>query len=124
MLEKKTVKKTYRFFKSLKSEVNNKNSEISIFNLFLLILLFLRSAGYFEPYFPISINFVVLVSAILAILIFNLNSRIIFILLIISLIFAVFLKLVRVDIWAERTMVYSFQFFILGTILFMWENRK
>lgn len=93
--------------------------QLALFNIILIILLLLRSAGYFEPYFPLSINFITLFSLVLAIFLFGLKSKSIFLLAGLFWIFACLLKLLNVEIWAERTAIYTFQAIFLGVVLLL-----
>src|SRR5688500_5427058 len=58
--------------------IENKYFKIALVNIILLMLVLLRSAGYFEPFFTISINFIVFCALILSITLLGLGSRFIF----------------------------------------------
>lgn len=92
-----------------------------LFNVIIMILIILRSAGYFAPFFPLTINFVVFFSFILAILLLNLRSQALFIIALIFWILAAFLKVANIDVWAERTSIYTFQALLVGLVLFLFE---
>lgn len=88
-----------------------------LFNIAIAVMLLLHSAGYFAPYFPITINLVVLMSLILSIFLLGATSQAIFAISLLFWVFAGLLKVLGVDVWAERTTVYCFEAFVLGVIL-------
>lgn len=96
--------------------------QLAIFNIAIVLLVLLRSAGYFEPFFPITINLIVLTSLFLSILLLNARSSFMFIISLIFWIFAGFLKVMSIDTWAERTVVYSFESFSIGILLLIVES--
>lgn len=95
---------------------------LALFNLILMILVLLRSAGYFDPYFPITIHAIILITLILLVFLLGVNSKFLFVLTCVLWIFVAFLKLVGIDVWAERTSVYAFEALLLGVTLFLFEN--
>ena len=97
-----------------------------IFNVVLMFLILMRSAGYFLPYFAISVNFIVLTMLVLSIFLLKANSRSIFIVALLFWLFAGLLKLLKIDIWAERTAVYTFEALVIGAVLLLIEsiNKK
>lgn len=95
-----------------------------IFNLTVIMLMLLHTAGYFAPFFPLTINVIVMVALILAVLLLGIGSNTLFFLGLFFWIFAAFLKLVGVEVWAERTAIYSYQSLILALALFIIEIRK
>lgn len=98
-----------------------KNNNLIIFTLFIVFLFLLRSAGYFQPYFPISVNFIIMIAIILGFFILRLKSRIIFLITLIFWIFAGLLKLVHIDIWSERTGIYVYESFFLAVLFSIFE---
>lgn len=94
---------------------------LALFNLILIILVLLRSAGYFDPYFPITIHAIVLITLLLLVFFLGVNSKFFFVLTCVLWIFVAFLKLVGIDVWAERTSVYAFEVLVLGVTLFLTE---
>jgi len=114
----------YLLFK--KGEINNwitKNYlNVAIFNIVLVFLFLLRSAGYFDPYLLLSVNLIVLTGLILSIFLLGARSRAMFTVAILFWIFATFLKIVKVDVWAERTAIYVYQSFVIGVVLIVFEN--
>ena len=120
MLKKSFSKK----LKNIEMWARNNVAGIFLFNLALLILVLLRFAGYFNPYLPININFIYFTSLVLSIFLLKANSRAIFVVGFLFWIFAGFLKVVQVDVWAERTVEYVFQALVLGTILLIYETVR
>lgn len=96
--------------------------QIAAFNLIVILLFLLKSAGYFEPFFSITVNLIVMFAVISSIFLLGTNNRTMFLVFLIFWIFAAFLKLVGVDIWAERTTVYAYQALVLGVFLYILEN--
>lgn len=94
---------------------------LALFNLILIILVLLRSAGYFDPYFPITIHLIVFITLILLVFLLGVNSKFLFVLTCVLWIFVAFLKLVGIDVWAERTSVYAFEVMVVGVTLFLTE---
>lgn len=97
---------------------------ISIFNFVIIILFLLRSAGYFEPYFLISVNFIVVVGLLLSIILLGAKSREIFIICLLFWLFAGLLRILNIETWAERTAIYTFEALIIGTIFLIKESFK
>lgn len=92
-----------------------------IFNVILVLLVLLRSAGYFHPYFPISVNFIVMFMLFASVFLLNVNSTTVFVIFIVFWIFASILKMLNIDIWSERTGVYAFQALFLACLLLIFE---
>jgi len=93
-----------------------------LLNVVLIGLFLLHSVGYFHPYFPISINFIILIGLILCALLLNAGSRVFFVAGIMFWAVSLFFKVVRVDVWAVRTGDYVFQMIFLGAVLLVWEK--
>lgn len=98
--------------------------ELFVYNLVLLLLVLLHSAGYFSPYFPITINLIFFVSLVLASLLLSLRSVTMFIIAVAFSLFALILLVVGIRIWADRTMIYVFQSFFLGGVLLFLEEIR
>lgn len=96
--------------------------QLAIFNVVLVILLLLRSAGYFEPFFGITINSIFFMALVLSIFLLGTRSRGAFTVALIFWLFAAILKLAKIDVWAERTAIYSFQALVVGVVLLIWES--
>jgi hypothetical protein len=100
------------------------NIRLILFNIIIVFLFLLRSAGYFQPYFPISVNFIVIVGLFLSVIILGARSKIVFLVTLAFWVFAGFLKIIRIDVWAERTGIYAFESLVFGVILFLIENIR
>lgn len=98
-------------------------SGLFIFNLILVVLLLLHSAGYFAPFFPLSINFIFFALFILSIILLGARSKELIIIAVIFWILTCFFKLFQINIWAERTAIYFFQALFLAIMLLILENR-
>ena len=107
---------------SFQNWVRTRYFQLSLFNILILILFILRSAGYFEPFIPITINTIVLLGLIIAVFLLGVGSKLMFSVALVFWIFAALLKMVKIDVWAERTSVYFFQAFIIGVFLLGIEN--
>ncbi len=94
---------------------------VIVFNLALITLMLLHSAGYFAPYLPLTINIIFLISMILMKLILSANSKFLFIISLFFLLLTGFFKLVNIEIWAERSAIYSFEAISVGVILLLIE---
>lgn len=95
--------------------------KLAIFNALVMFMILLRSAGYFDPYLPISVNMIVLATLVLSVLLLDARSRSLFVVSLVFWLFALFLKLVKIDVWAERTSIYVYQAIFLATILLLGE---
>ncbi len=107
----------------LKNWSLNHLSGIFIYNLVLMILVLLHGAGYFHPFFVISINIIVFISLVLAIFLLELGSRSLLFFSFIFLLCAAFFKAVHIDIWAERAGIYTFEALLIGVVLLIIETR-
>lgn len=93
-----------------------------LFNGIILLLVLLSNAGYFSPFFPITINVIVLASLILAVILLGVSSRVIFLISLIFLIIALIFLFLDIRVWSERTMIYVFQSYVLGVVLLFIES--
>ncbi len=98
--------------------------QLAIFNVFLLILVLLRSAGYFEPYLTLSINLITIISLVFIVILFNSKSSFMFSVAVIFWIGSAMLRILEIEVWAERTVIYSVQAILLGIILLVIENLR
>ena len=92
-----------------------------ILNFVIMFLVVLRSAGYFLPYFPITINFIVFIGLILAILLLSIRSRALFIISLVFWIITAVFRIMGIETWAERASIYAFQALIVGLVVFIIE---
>lgn len=95
-----------------------------IFNTILVFLVLMRSAGYFLPFFEISVNFIVMSMLILSIFLLGSNSRSMFFVAFLFWLFAALMQVLKVDIWAERTAIYTFEALVVGIVLMFFENFR
>ena len=95
-----------------------------MFNIILVILVLLNVAGYFNPFFFIGINVIFFVSLVLSIFLLGFRFRAIFLISITFFVFAMFLKIAKIDIWADRASIYFYQAYLLGVLLLAIDSRK
>lgn len=95
-----------------------------IFNTILVFLVLMRSAGYFLPFFGISVNFIVIFMLVLSIFLLDARSKSMFLIALLFWIFAALMKVLKIDIWAERTAIYTYEAMIVGFILLIFETVK
>lgn len=96
------------------------NYRLVAFNLIIIFIFMLRSAGYFQPYFPISVNFIVIVGLLLAVIMLGARAKFIFLSSLLFWIFAGILKLLKIDVWAERSGVYVYEMVFMGIVVFVF----
>lgn len=96
---------------------------IAVFNTLLLLLILLRSAGYFEPIYLISINFIVMAAILMSVFLLGAQSRTVFAIAILFLLLAVPFRLFgSLHVWSERTVMYAFESVVIAIALFVTEN--
>jgi len=95
--------------------------KLAIFNALVMFMILLRSAGYFDPYLPISVNMVILATLILSVILLDARSESLYVVSLVFWLFALFLKVVGINVWAERTSIYVYQAICLATILLLIE---
>ncbi|EKD94493.1 MAG: hypothetical protein ACD_26C00034G0028 [uncultured bacterium] len=93
-----------------------------IFNLIILLLVLLRFAGYFSPFLTININLIYLIGLILSVILLKASSRVMFIMALVFWMLTVFLKYVKIDVWADRTVEYFFQALVVGIFLLVFRK--
>lgn len=93
-----------------------------LFNLIILLLVLLRFAGYFNPFLTININLIYFVSLTLSVLLLKASSKMMFIVAFSFWLLATFLKCVKIDIWADRTVEYFFQALVVGILLLFFKK--
>jgi len=94
---------------------------LAMFNTLLVILVLLHSAKYFNPFWTISINVIVLVSLIASVFLLGARSRSLFIVSLLFWFFAGGIRILGINVWAERISIYTFQSFFIGVLLFFIE---
>ena len=110
-----------RFSLNLKDWTEKKYFQLAILNIFLIFLVLLKSAGYFYPYFPITINSIVVLGILASIVLLRFNSRFSFILAIMFWSFTALFRILNIVPWAERMAIYSYESFAIGTIHLILE---
>ena len=94
---------------------------LAMFNTLLVILVLLHSAKYFDPFWTISINVIVLISLIASVFLLGARSRSLFIISLLFWFFAGGIRILGINVWAERISIYTFQSFFIGVLLFFIE---
>lgn len=97
-------------------------SGLFVFNIILGLLLLLHSAGYFAPFFLLTINVIAVISLILSVVLLRVKSNVIFGVAISFWIFTALLKIFKLDVWAERSAIYAFESLVVGVGLMIIEN--
>ena len=97
---------------------------ILVFNVILAGLILLHSAGYFNPFFPLTINIIFLFSLILSAILLGFDSKVFFIFAFFFWILAGMFRTLEINIWAERTAIYVFESLVVGMILLVIENVR
>lgn len=119
-------KKDNRYLTELKKNlaiwVSGHYINLAIFNVLIVILVLLHSAKYFDPFWTITVNVVVFVSLIASVLLLGVGSRMMFLISLLFLLFAGFMKVVGISVWAERIAVYMFESFSLAFLLLFIES--
>src|SRR5688572_17170247 len=113
-----------KFYLKFKKWISDYNYRLIIFNIIIVFLFLLRSAGYFHPYFPISVNFIVIFGLVLSVILLGAKSNLIFGVTLAFWLFAGSLELLGIYVWAERTGIYAFESLLFGVVLFLIENTR
>ncbi len=115
-------------FLFLKNIINKANTwtvlhqfQLTIFNIILILLFVLRSAGYFHPFFPITVNFITFFSIVLSVFLLGARSRALFVITLVFWLFTAIMRFFEINVWAERTAVYAFQSFFIGLLILIYE---
>lgn len=109
---------------SLREWSQKRVANLAVFNIILLLLVMLRSAGYFEPFFPLTISLIVLIALVLAVLLLGAGSGVIFAFGMLFMLFASVFKLAGVEIWAERLGIYTFESLFVGVVTLLFEKIR
>jgi hypothetical protein len=112
------------FQEKTKVWVSSHYLNLAIFNALTIILVLLYSAKYFDPFWTISINVIIFILLIASIFLLGAESRSLFIISLLFCLFAGGIKVLGVNIWAERISIYMFQSFFLGVLLLFREEIK
>lgn len=105
-----------KFSLELKSWTEKKYFQLAILNVFLIFLVLLKSAGYFDPYFPITINVIVVLGILASILLLRVSSKFPFALAIVFWSFTALFRILNIIPWAERMAIYSYEAFAIGIL--------
>lgn len=95
---------------------------LAVFNMFLILMFLLRSAGYFHPFLVISVNLIIMASLVASIFLFGARSKAMFSIVILFWLFVGFLRIIEIEVWAERTSIYAYQALVLGVLLLLGES--
>ncbi len=97
---------------------------LSVFNIFLVSLFFLRSAGYFQPFFQITIQLIVFISLVISIPLLGIRSKALFLITLFFWLFSAFLRIIKIEVWAERTSEYAYFSLVLASLVFFIESLR
>lgn len=122
MLKNNYLKRKYQDIVRKSEYWANKNhSRLVLFNLIIVVLFLLHAVGYFSPFFPLTINFIVLLSFIISIFIFRAKSQDFFIVALFFWSLATIFRFMQVEAWVERASIYVYQSLIIGTVVLLVE---
>lgn len=96
--------------------------QLALFNIILIVLVLLRSAGYFEPFFPITINVIFVFSLLLSVLLLGTNVRSAIVVAFVFWILAALFRILNINVWAERAAIYSYEALFVATILLLYKS--
>lgn len=112
-----SLEKRNQYVLRLESWVNRKYLQLALFNIFLIVLVLLKSAGYFEPFFPITINLIFFTSLVLSVFLLGTTHKAAVWLALLFWALAGLFRIIHIDVWAERAALYSFEAFATAIIL-------
>lgn len=118
------LKQTEKLKNSVQNWASAHNMGMFIFVLVLMLLILLYTAGYFHPFFKLTVNSIFFIGMVLAVFLLNANSTSLFVIGLIFWLLAGFFSVFQIDVWAERTTVYMFQALFIGVILSFVESVK
>src|SRR5688572_5215411 len=96
------IRKYYQFYLLKVQEWSKlKYSQLFVFNVIVIMLVLLRSAGYFDPFFSITINFIAFTGLVLAVILLDARSKLLFLVALVFWILAAVLRLAAIEVWAE-----------------------
>lgn len=107
--------------KDFEGWVESRSFGLFAFNLVIMLLVLLRSAGYFQPIFLLSINVVVLTGVILSVILLGFRSQELFLIAVAFWFLTGIFKVMRIDYWAERTSIYVFESVAIGVLILVFE---
>lgn len=96
--------------------------QLATFNIILVILLLLRSAGYFDPFFTLTINSIFFTALVLSIFILGTRSTAAFVIALLFWVWTALLRIFKIEVWADRTALYTYESLLVGLILLLFER--
>ena len=96
---------------------------LAIYNALIVLLVLLHSAKYFDPYWLISINIIIFIALIASVFLLGANSRVMFLVCLVFWLAAGLMRILNVEVWAERLTIYVFNSFFLGVVLLFFEEK-
>ena len=121
---KDSSEKLYTFTEKTKYWVQNKYIQLALFNTIMVMLVLLRSADYFKPYLPLTINIIIFTGIVLSVFLLGARSRQIFMMSLVFWLFAMVLRMLGLSVWAERAGVYTYEALVVGVALLFFESMK
>ncbi len=113
----------FRYARRLKEWSQQHFLPLVIMNLVLMLVVLLRTAGYFAPYLILTINLIVMLSLIMGVIFLGLRSRGMVMVAIVLWLLSALLRLLGVEIWADRSSIYVYQALIVTLVLLLIESR-
>lgn len=103
----------------VKTWVEKHLAGLFIFNISVILMVLLNTAQYFKPFFYLGINLIFFLSLLFAVLFLGARAKAMFGIALIFLVFSAFLKVVKIDVWADRASIYFYQSFFIGLMLLL-----
>ena len=110
------------FKKKTRKWIKTHQIGFGLFNVLIMLMILLRSAGYFEPYMTISINLIFIVALLSAIFLLEMRDRGAFGVALVFWFIAGILRVFKIDVWAERAALYTFEALFVGVLLLILET--
>ena len=104
--------------------VHNHTFGLFVFNLIMMVLVLLRTAGYFHPFFIITINLIVICGLILSAGFLGAKSVGVYLIALCFWLLTMFFSVAKVETWSERSSIYCFNAFAVGTGILVLENLR
>lgn len=114
-------KRLLSYWKEINNWLNKRLINLVLFNFFVIVLILFHSAGYFAPFFFVTINLIIVLSFIGSIFLLGARSRELFLISFGLWLFTIFSRLLGVGFWAEKSAISAFQALVLGLILLVYE---
>lgn len=105
----------------LKEWIEDHYLQLAIFNGSLILLALLRSAGYFEPYFAITINSIFVFSILSSVFLFGMSHRGAAILAVTFWLLAAIFRILNIEVWAERAALYSYEVLVVSVLITIYR---